>query len=159
MRRLILIRHGKSSWKNNTFTDHDRPLKKRGRRDSLSMGIQLVENALVPDLLLISSAKRATETADQLLLSLQCYSRIVPEIYGASVDMLEGLIREQERRFETIALVGHNPTLTDFINATGHDILNLPTASAASISIKSLSRWDTFSIEMGELDRIFYPFK
>jgi phosphohistidine phosphatase len=33
MKRLILVRHGKSSWKED-LPDHERPLKKRGYKDA-----------------------------------------------------------------------------------------------------------------------------
>ena len=40
MKTLILVRHGKSSWKND-LPDHERPLKKRAFKDA-----NLVINAL-----------------------------------------------------------------------------------------------------------------
>ena len=33
-RKLIVMRHAKSSWNNPELADHDRPLNKRGKRDS-----------------------------------------------------------------------------------------------------------------------------
>jgi phosphohistidine phosphatase len=34
MRRLLLLRHAKSSWDEPALADHDRPLAPRGRRAS-----------------------------------------------------------------------------------------------------------------------------
>ena len=34
MKRLILMRHAKSSWKDSALSDHERPLNKRGREAS-----------------------------------------------------------------------------------------------------------------------------
>ncbi|MFV0438327.1 MAG: SixA phosphatase family protein [Desulfopila sp.] len=38
MKRLYLIRHGKSSWSDAALADLDRPLNARGRRDAPRMG-------------------------------------------------------------------------------------------------------------------------
>ena len=38
MKTLLIMRHGKSSWKDATLADHDRPLKRRGKRDAHKIG-------------------------------------------------------------------------------------------------------------------------
>ncbi|MFZ0511734.1 MAG: hypothetical protein WAM14_09025 [Candidatus Nitrosopolaris sp.] len=38
MKSVLILRHAKSSWKNPDFTDHDRPLNKRGKGDAPRMG-------------------------------------------------------------------------------------------------------------------------
>ena len=43
MRKLVLIRHAKSSWKFPELDDHERPLNKRGERDSLSMARHIAD--------------------------------------------------------------------------------------------------------------------
>ena len=42
-RRLIVMRHAKSSWKSGAATDHERPLNKRGRRDAPRVAQRLEE--------------------------------------------------------------------------------------------------------------------
>ena len=37
MKTLLLMRHGKSSWKDQDIPDHERPLKKKGKKDSEKM--------------------------------------------------------------------------------------------------------------------------
>jgi phosphohistidine phosphatase len=63
MKTLILVRHAKSSWKNISLDDFDRPLNKRGKKDAQLMGKKLKERQVVPDLILSSPAKRARKTA------------------------------------------------------------------------------------------------
>ena len=60
---LLVLRHGKSSWSDPDLADHDRPLKKRGRRGARSIGEQLRDAGLAPDLVLSSTARRARSTA------------------------------------------------------------------------------------------------
>ena len=62
MKSLLLLRHAKSSWKEAELADHERPLNKRGRADAPRMGRLLMEQDLVPDLILSSTAKRARQT-------------------------------------------------------------------------------------------------
>ena len=64
MKRLVLIRHAKSSWKNPGLRDFDRPLNKRGKADAPEMGRRLAQRSLMPDRLLSSPAKRAIRTAE-----------------------------------------------------------------------------------------------
>lgn len=63
MKTLMLLRHAKSSWKDDSVTDHDRPLNKRGRKAAPLVGHLLRDQHLVPDLITSSSAVRAQTTA------------------------------------------------------------------------------------------------
>ena len=59
MKTIILVRHAKSSWKDPSLDDFDRPLNKRGKRNAPFMGNKLKERKIMPDLVLSSPAKRA----------------------------------------------------------------------------------------------------
>ena len=47
MKKLLILRHAKSSWKEPGLTDHDRPLNKRGNRDAPRMGELVREKGLL----------------------------------------------------------------------------------------------------------------
>jgi hypothetical protein len=38
MKTLLILRHAKSSWKEQDLPDHDRPLNKRGKNNAPRMG-------------------------------------------------------------------------------------------------------------------------
>jgi phosphohistidine phosphatase len=59
---LLILRHAKSSWKNKKLEDYDRPLNKRGKSEAIKMGKYLKEMAILPNLIITSSALRAIET-------------------------------------------------------------------------------------------------
>src|SRR5688572_9411523 len=61
-RRVLLLRHAKSSWDDPQLEDYDRPLAPRGRRTAALIGIYLADERIVPDLVLCSGARRARET-------------------------------------------------------------------------------------------------
>lgn len=62
MKRLILMRHAKSSWATPGLSDHERPLNARGRRDAPRMGRWLAELGWVPELVISSDAQRTQQT-------------------------------------------------------------------------------------------------
>src|SRR5258705_13664335 len=63
MKTLLLIRHAKSSWDNNTLKDFDRPLNERGKKNAPEMASRLLKRKVDIELFLSSPAKRAKTTA------------------------------------------------------------------------------------------------
>ena len=62
-RRLLVLRHAKSSWDDESLPDHDRPLNRRGERDAPRMGRLLREERLLPEL----SGRRVLRRTDGAL--------------------------------------------------------------------------------------------
>ena len=63
---LYLVRHAKSSWKDSSLDDRDRPLNKRGRRAAPDMGQRLAAQGHHPELIISSPANRARSTAKKI---------------------------------------------------------------------------------------------
>jgi phosphohistidine phosphatase len=110
-RRLLLLRHAKSSWDDPTLIDHDRPLAPRGRRAAERMGEYLRDEQPPVSLVLCSSARRTRETLE--LVSPEGEVRIEPRIYGASADELLACLQRLGDSAETVLLIGHNPAIED----------------------------------------------
>ncbi|MCG6121306.1 MAG: histidine phosphatase family protein [Microvirga sp.] len=110
MKRLILFRHAKSDWPKGV-EDIDRPLAERGRSAAPLMGRYLREEGLLPDLALVSPAKRTRETWDlaQAELGEDIRVRIEPLIYEAPPKQLLEVARGIDDGVRTAILVGHNP--------------------------------------------------
>ena len=66
MKRLLLVRHGKSSWKDPELSDFDRPPNRRGKEDAPAMGRRLAERGWLPALIITSPAKRAVSTMKRI---------------------------------------------------------------------------------------------
>jgi phosphohistidine phosphatase len=136
MKRLTLLRHAKSSWKDLSLPDADRKLNKRGKRAAPEMGARFATHYSVEDVLLVSSpAKRAITTARLFAVAAGIAEDSIQEeelIYQADARALLGIVRGLDDAWDHVVLVGHNPGFTDFINsATKHFIENLPTAGIA----------------------------
>ena len=70
MKKLILVRHAKSSWKAQALDDAARPLNNRGLRDAPEMGRRIAIQASRPELIISSPAVRARTTAQLIALEL-----------------------------------------------------------------------------------------
>jgi phosphohistidine phosphatase len=110
MNRLLLLRHAKSSWDDPSLADRDRPLAPRGRRAAERMAEHLRSDVPHPDLVLCSPALRTRETLDRMLKAFGDAEVVVDdELYGAGDDELLERLRAVDDRFETVAVIGHNP--------------------------------------------------
>lgn len=160
MKRLVLIRHAKSSWKHSELADFDRPLNQRGRQDAPMMGERLLKRALHPDVIVCSPALRARQTAEAIAgrLALPVQQLLFrPEIYEAEPDSLLDLIRDFDQGWQTVFLVGHNPGLTELGNLlTGDQIDNLPTCALLVIDFE-VSNWRLLAPGAGTLFLYDYP--
>ncbi len=112
--RLVLIRHAKTEQTGPpTQGDHGRRLLERGQADGLAAGRWLVEQGLVPDLVLCSSAMRARQTWQAMVEGHEALANVEvwhdPRIYNAAPDALFTVLAEVPPEVKTVALVGHAP--------------------------------------------------
>ncbi len=153
MRKLTLIRHGKSSWDDPSLSDWERPLKIRGKKDALLIGNKLKEKKIIPDKIISSSAKRAYDSAKQIAECLKYPERkitITDDIYLAGTLQLVQLIQNLKDKWKHVFLFGHNPYFTELSNLYGNKtILNLPTTGVYQISFKC-GKWADISLDNGK---------
>jgi len=134
MKTLLLMRHAKSSWKDESLTDHDRPLNKRGKKTAPLMGHLLREKNLVPDLIVSSTAVRARSTAEAAAEASGYPSGVTltDELYLATAGEILRYAQERtEDTLERVMLVGHNPGMEDLVNMLSGRREPFPTAALA----------------------------
>jgi phosphohistidine phosphatase len=117
-KRLILLRHAKSAWDNQDIADFDRPLAPRGRKAAPVVGAYLARKNYVPDLVLCSSAKRASETLDLAIAGWpkQPTVRRLKSLYLAMPREMLKRLQTAGSEFAAVMLVGHNPGIADLAN-------------------------------------------
>ncbi|HEY5072684.1 MAG TPA: histidine phosphatase family protein [Caulobacteraceae bacterium] len=114
MRRLILFRHAKAEAGPSGGEDFERTLTGRGRRDALAMGRVLAEEGFAPDLALVSSALRATQTWDGTSMAFKEVRIEVRDVlYNASPHSILQEIRRVADGAQTLMTIGHNPGLQE----------------------------------------------
>ena len=115
VRTLIVLRHAKAE--RGAYIDFERPLTGRGRKDALAVGRWLAESGLRPDLTVCSPATRAKET--WALAAVELGDGITTSferaVYTAEADDLIAVVRDTPSEVHTLCLVGHNPSLQDFV--------------------------------------------
>ena len=158
MKTLYLLRHAKSSWKDSTVADIDRPLARRGKKACKVMSEFIRLNELSFDLVLCSTAVRARETIELISLrsGLRWTVRFDERIYEASAERLLEVISQTENACKTLLLVGHNPGFEDLLSGLTGERQELPTASLVKIKLK-ISKWTEIEEAKGTLDWVQTP--
>ena len=163
-RRLILLRHAKSSWKDASLPDAERPLAPRGRRAIVLVRQHLRAIDIDVDLVLCSPARRTSQTWDGLRLRGKPELRFVREIYEATANQLLEVLNHVDRKYRAVLLIGHNPGLEDLADGlvSGGDEESLarlregfPTAAVAILS--SDHEWSDLSWRAARLDSYLRP--
>ena len=142
MKTLLVMRHAKSSWADSGQSDFDRPLNPRGIKDAPRMGNHLREQGLIPDLVLHSSALRASETARATARSAQCDASpvAVEDLYLAAPQAYLDLLHGQDDANATIMVIGHNPGIADLVEQLTGQPDAMPTAAIAHIQL-AIDSW------------------
>lgn len=162
-RHLLVLRHAKSSWRDSSLADHDRPLSPRGIRAAAAMRSYFLERRLAPDLALCSTAVRAHETL--VALELESATSVEADLYHASQDELIERLRDLEDAHRRVLLVGHNTGLELLVRMLAFEAeetaarrlaKGLKTATLAELALP-IARWSELRPGTGRLVRLTRP--
>lgn len=160
MKTLFLVRHAKSSWDYPELSDFERPLNKRGEKDSPEMGKRLRNKGILPDLMISSPANRALTTCKNVAKEIGYHeSKIVTDklIYHGGENTLLRIIQNFDNTFNTVLMFGHNPGFTDFANELANtDIYNIPTSGVFACNF-DVSNWREIDFGTGKFIFFDYP--
>lgn len=161
MRTLSLLRHAKSGWSINGISDFERPLKKRGYKDILTMSSRFNANAYrKPDLVMTSPATRALTTARLFCENIDFPKEDIQQrydIYECNTVDLYQLLSNSASHCEHILLVGHNPSITYFaIELCQLHTTNVPTTGLVNMSL-AIDNWSQLKAGCGSLINFDYP--
>jgi phosphohistidine phosphatase len=157
---LVIIRHGKSTWEYTNISDLDRPLKEIGISNTILIAKKLVENKILPDLIISSPANRALHTA-MIVARETGYKNenitINTTLYLENEDEILDMIYKTPDNINTLFIFGHNPVFTDIANFfLKNKISNLPTSGCACINFNS-NEWSKISPANYILEQCFIP--
>lgn len=160
MKTLFIVRHAKSSWKDHSLSDFDRPLNKRGKRDVPDMGARLKSQNIIPDLIISSPANRALTAAKGIATQISYpLSHIVESdaLYHGSSRNIIKLIAATDDSYDSLMIFGHNPGFTYLINdLTDFYLDNLPTCGICGIEFP-IDSWKALPIQKGNKVLYDYP--
>ena len=160
MKTLCLVRHGKAQGASETPSDFDRTLTDEGRDASKQIGARLKQRGIVPDIIVVSPAPRAVETAAIVADVLD----IKPErirwdesLYDQPDDVLFEILRSLDNTVISVMIVAHEPSLSECImELTGLKGIKLPTCGVAGISL-DIAVWSGIAPKTGTLQWLETP--
>ncbi|MFM7854459.1 MAG: SixA phosphatase family protein [Flammeovirgaceae bacterium] len=161
MLTLYLIRHAKTEDRLNHPLDIHRQLTSDGLHDAQLIGNFFSTNHHIVDVLMYSHASRTTQTARAINESLQLPTErlvIKNEIYHADSTELMRIIQATKSSFiRHLALVGHNPTLTDCASALCTE--NVPPFAPAQVVALTFKEadWQKIQPHSGSLKFVYIP--
>jgi len=160
MKTVYFIRHAKSSWKDPSLADVDRPLNNRGKRDAPFMAKLLREKDISVDQLVSSPAKRAFTTAAYFAEAFGMEKTnilVLKDIYEAYPEKILRIVQAFSNDWNTVLIFGHNPTFTDVVNLFADRYIdNVPTCGIAEIEA-NIDDWANFGKENAKLVAFHYP--
>ncbi len=136
MKTLLLMRHCQTGDGTDRQADKHRSLTSRGMDDARQMGATLQREGLVPQLIVHSSANRATQTARLVANELGIESALLasPQLYTAEAEGYLEEIRLLPDDVDMALLVGHNPAvsrLADRLHGGGLALAHFPPGALA----------------------------
>jgi phosphohistidine phosphatase len=146
MKTLLIMRHAKSSWEDESQPDHERPLNDRGIRDAPRMGEYMRKKGFVADAILTSSARRARRTAEAVAEAMERRDRIevIDALYLADPLVYLAALRHLPEEARVVVVVGHNPGVSEWATKLTHRQIELPTAAVACITLP-IDDWSSIS--------------
>lgn len=160
MRRLVLMRHAKSSWKTDAPTDHARPLNGRGRRDAPKVGAELARRGWVPDRVLSSDSERTRETFARMrsTLGVEGDADFTRALYHAGIEEVRPALAALDDDVRTALVLGHNPGWEEVLEWLCGEDHEMKTATCALLSVEAPS-WAAAVAAAGDwaLEDLIYP--
>ena len=162
MKTLYLLRHAKSSWKDSSLRDFDRPLKGRGRDAAQRAGERLATEKLSELAVICSPAARTRETADIVLrhsglrLDVRLDVRLDERIYEASLRDLLQVVADIPDDKHTAMMIGHNPGFEELLAFLTGEYRRMPTCALAKIKL-NVASWKDVKAGEGSLELFFTP--
>jgi phosphohistidine phosphatase len=158
MKRVLLMRHAKSSWDNHLHSDHERPLNERGKLDAPNMAKYIVEKGFLPELMLVSDSVRTRETRELIMPFLPAIpTQFSPPLYMASVHTIIDHIKNTDNLLDTVLVLAHNPGITEAFYELAHvRIDNVPTAGVGCITF-DVDSFKNIAPHNARLEYFIYP--
>lgn len=156
-KRLILVRHGKSSWEFNVG-DIDRPLKQRGINDATLIAENFKAKNYAINAVYSSTANRAYSTC-KIFKAIFSWTdddiTIKDELYDFSGEKLIRFIAGLNNDLNTVIIFGHNHAFTSIANIYGDQYIeNVPTSGLVVLKF-DVSSWA--NAKYGQTELVMFP--
>jgi len=159
MKTLIVIRHAKAVAHDAAPTDFERALAPRGHEEAARVATHLSAHCPAPDMMIVSTAKRTEETAVHFAAAWNIDQGAIvhePRVYDAPLRMLMTLIAELPENVSTVAIVGHNPSVSDLVYyLTSGEYAGMSTSTVVIVDMQHAVTWDEVASGTGRVRAVY----
>ena len=155
MKTLILVRHAKSDWPEDT-DDFNRPLADRGMHDAEKMSAYLKQNNVAIEKFVSSPALRALSTCNIFDKDYQIGVETNSKLYNANESNFESVIYDLKDEVNSVAMFSHNNGISNFANMMSEEIFAFPTCGVAGFQVDCES-WSEFESAKKKLLFFYEP--
>ncbi len=158
-RRLIVMRHAKSSWDHPGLSDHRRPLNPRGQRDAPRVAARLQELGWTPEVVISSDSTRTRETWELMAPVFDEEPEVTWDhsLYLAGVDEVYQALLTVPDEVSTVLVLGHNPGWESLVGYFAGEYHEMTTANAALL-VGEGERWsDALGANAFDLEDLIRP--
>lgn len=169
MHQLIFLRHAKAETEAKGQSDHDRALTEKGRRAAGKIGLAMRKAGLAPEVVLVSTARRAQQTLEELENTpvWDEWPNIdsLPQLYMATPSQILATVQGLPETVRSALVIGHNPGLHELaISLAGSTRIAPETAridesypTAALSEFLVTSTWRQLAPAVSSLKRFLLP--
>ena len=165
LRQLLLLRHAKAVPHTSDASDHARALEPRGRADMATLREAMRARSLAPEVVLVSSARRALQTLE----ALEPWDEMpliepMDALYMADAERIFAALRRLGPGVRSAMVIGHNPglheaacLLADGAGGAAEEAMckAYPTGGLAEFTL--LGGWDTLAPGVARLRLFLTP--
>lgn len=160
MKQVILVRHAKTI-QYGYDQDYDRTLTDRGEDHADRISHEMFKTGIKPDLIISSPAVRTTQTTRIFAKNLGYPAgnvRYDKKLYsGMLTTSFIRLLQELDESHTTVMVVGHNPTVYNFLDALIPNFsLDVPTCSTVVIEFE-IESWPELKDYSGKMTHRWIP--
>ena len=158
MKKIYVLRHSKSSWKDLFLSDFQRPLNSRGKTDGPKMSSYLHSRIDKIDFLHCSSSVRTYETSKFFVERIKFVNiKYDDSLYHSSSLEIINSIMNYDEQYNSAMIIAHNPGITNFINEISNVMLdNLPTTGLVEINF-NCGMWADISVDNSTIIDVKFP--
>jgi len=161
LKKILIMRHAKSSWSEQSLKDFERPLNERGVKDAPLMGRYLKELGLIPDQMIGSPAVRAKQTLLKVCEELGKDSNQITwdeDLYFRSTMAYIHALKRVRNQSSVVIITGHYPMVSDAVSVLMDKELqnHFSTAAIACLEV-DIESWDDLDEGICELKWFVKP--
>jgi len=158
LKKIYILRHSKSSWKDLSLGDFHRPLNNRGKIDASLISSYMRSRIEGIDFLHCSSSVRTHQTSKFFIDRIKFIDiKYDGLLYHSSSSEIISNINHYDEKYNSAMIIAHNPGLTNLVNELSDLILdNLPTTGLIEINF-DCEMWLDISLENSTIVDIKFP--